>query len=611
MALLSILDSRASASVEHDNPELVEELAGNVDAFLKQGEEKELLRFSTAGSVDDGKSTLIGRLLYDSRGVYEDQLAAVRKSPVNRALGPIDFSLLTDGLRAEREQGITIDVAYRYFTTPRRKFIIADTPGHVQYTRNMATGASTADLAIVLIDARNGVLPQSKRHAYIAALLGIPQVVVAVNKMDLVEYQESVFRAIRDEFSAYLKQLGITGATFIPVSALEGDNVVHRSGKMPWYEQDSLLEHLEGTPLAHRHPAASLRFPVQYVLRPDLNFRGYAGQVASGTIRPGDTVMVLPSGRTSRVKALPSFGGEQAEVFAPMAATVCLEDELDISRGDILVNPQHLPHVSRNFQAKLVWMNEQPLRVNQPYLLKHTTQQVPATISVLHYKVDVETLEQISNRQAAPDGAPDPAGEVRMNDIAAVSIEANRPLYFDAYRTNRSTGSFILIDPISNATVAAGMIEEKTDGEADRKLRSALLKVEASRLTPAERHARAGHYPATIWLTARENLAYVLERKLFQRGCLVHVLADSGDSRILPELAQLLHTAGLISIFTAPFFDGEERERARALAGDQHFFDVAPETLNPNDERAAEEICALLEADGVIRSGKLSTGEGI
>ena len=611
MGASSVVDRRSPASFENEGPELVGKLAFGVDAFLKQNEEKELLRFSTAGSVDDGKSTLIGRLLYDSRGVYEDQLAAVKKSPVNRALGPIDFSLLTDGLRAEREQGITIDVAYRYFATSRRKFIIADTPGHVQYTRNMATGASTADLAIVLIDARNGVLPQSKRHAYIAALLGIPQVVVAVNKMDLAGYDEQVFRGIRDEFRAYLKQLGIAGATFIPVSALEGDNVVHRSAKMPWYREASLLEHLETTPLAHRHPAANLRFPVQRVVRPDLNFRGYAGQVASGSIRPGDTVMVLPSGRTSRVKALPSFEGDLAEAFAPMPATVCLEDELDISRGDMLVNPQHLPHVSRTFQARLVWMNEQPLRVNQPYLLKHTTQQAPASISVLHYKVDVETLEEISTAHAAPEGAADGRGEVRMNDIAAVSIEASRPLYFDAYRANRSTGSFILIDPISNATLAAGMIEEKTEAEADRKLRSALLKVEATRLTPAERHARAGHSPATIWLTARENLAYLLERKLFERGCQVHVLADSGESRILPELAQLLNSAGLISIFSAPVFDGEERERARILAGDQHFFDVAPETLSEDDERAAEEICALLEADGVIRSGRLGTGEGI
>jgi sulfate adenylyltransferase large subunit len=619
MGASSVVDRQSSASFQNGNPELAETLAVGVDAFLKQNEEKELLRFSTAGSVDDGKSTLIGRLLYDARGVYEDQLAAVKNSPINRALGPIDFSLLTDGLRAEREQGITIDVAYRYFTTSRRKFIIADTPGHVQYTRNMATGASTADLAIVLIDARHGVLPQSKRHAYIAWLLGIPQLVVAVNKMDLTGYDQGVFRRIREEFSAYLKQLGITGATFIPVSALEGDNVVHRSAKMPWYEQDSLLEHLETTPLAHRHPAASLRFPVQYVVRPDLDFRGYAGQVASGVIRPGDTVMVLPSGRTSRVKSLPSFEGDLAEAFAPMPATVCLEDELDISRGDMLVNPQHLPHVSRNFQAKLVWMNEQPLRLNQPYLLKHTTQQAPASVTVLHYKVDVETLEQISSGPAAPRGAPgasDASGsmdEVRMNEIAAVSIESSRPLYFDGYRTNRSTGSFILIDPISNATLAAGMIEEKTaaETEADRRLRSSLLKVEATRLTQAERHARAGHYPATIWLTARENLAYVLERKLFERGCQVHVLADSGDSRILPELAQLLNSAGLISIFSAPVFDGEERERARALAGERHFLDIAPENVSPDDERAAEEICARLESDGVIRSSKLGTGEGI
>ncbi len=574
--------------------------APGVEAFLKQNEEKELLRFSTAGSVDDGKSTLIGRLLYDSRGVYEDQLAAVKKSAVNRAQGPIDFSLLTDGLRAEREQGITIDVAYRYFTTSRRKFIIADTPGHEQYTRNMATGASTADLAIILVDARNGVLQQSKRHAYIAALLGIPEVVVAVNKMDLVGYAQEAFNQIRSEFSSYLEGLGITGALFIPLSALEGDNVVHRSARTPWYDQASLLEHLETTPISNRHDSQSLRFPVQYVVRPHLDFRGFAGQVASGTIRPGDSVMVLPSGRTTRVKSIPSFDGDLSEVFAPMSVTVCLEDEVDISRGDMLADPRQLPHVSRRLQARVVWMNEQPLRLNQPYLLKHTTQQVAANVSALRYKVDVNTQEQL------------PATELGMNDIGAVLIEANRPLYFDSYRANRLTGSFILIDPVSNATLAAGMIEEHSaEPEAERKLKSVLLEVEATRLTPAERYARAGHHPATIWLIARENLAYVLERKLFDRGCQVHVLTDSGENHILPELAQLLSSAGMISIFCVPTFDWEERQRAKTFVGDDRFFDFAPESLSANDERAADEILSALESQGVVRNTKLAAGDGI
>jgi sulfate adenylyltransferase large subunit len=574
--------------------------APGIEAFLRQDQEKELLRFSTAGSVDDGKSTLIGRLPYDSRGVYEDQLAAVKRSAINRAQGPIDFSLLTDGLRAEREQGITIDVAYRYFATSRRKFIIADTPGHEQYTRNMAIGASNADLAIILVDARNGVLPQSKRHAYIAALLGIPQLVVAVNKMDLVAYSKATFQQIRSEFTAYLRDLGIPDALFIPISALEGDNVVYRSARMPWFGQASLLEHLETTPITNCHNAGSLRLPVQYVVRPHLNFRGYAGQVASGTIRPGDTVMVLPSGRSTRVKSIPSYDGDQPEAFAPMSVTVCLEDELDISRGDMLVHPQHLPRTSRRFEAKVVWMSEQPLRLNQAYVIKHTTQQVTANFTTLHYKVDVNTLAQVS------------AGELRINEIGVVSLEANRPLYFDSYRLNRLTGSFIVIDPLSNATLAAGMLEEaQTEAPADKKLRSALLQVEATRLTPAERYARAGHYPATIWLTAREDLAFVLERTLFDRGCQVHVLADTAETRVLPELAQLLNSAGLISIFSLPTLDWEERQRAQTLVGSDRFFHFAPQQLSSEDERAAEEICAALESQGVIRTTRLVAREGI
>jgi selenocysteine-specific translation elongation factor len=315
-------------------------------------------------------------------------------------------------------------------------------------------------------------------------------------------------------------------------------------------------------------------------------------------------VVALPSGRSSRVKSLPSFDGDLAEAFAPMPATVCLEDELDISRGDMLVHPQHLPHVSRSFQAKLVWMNEQPLAAQRSYLLKHTTQLVPAQVAALQYKVDVERLEQVQTERGARDG--ESSGELRMNEIAGVTIKTSRPLYFDAYRTNRVTGSFILIDPISNATLAAGMIEEeKEEAEADRKLRQALLQVETTRLTPAERYARAGHYPATVWLTGRENLAYTLERKLFQRGCQVHVLIDSGDRHIMPELAQLLRAAGLISIFSSAVFDGEERARARALAGDRQFFDLTPEALSADDERAAEEICALLEKGGTIRISNL------
>jgi sulfate adenylyltransferase large subunit len=571
-----------------------------LEVFLKNNEEKELLRFSTAGSVDDGKSTLIGRLLYDSRGVYEDQLAAVKQSTVNRASGPIDFSLLTDGLRAEREQGITIDVAYRYFATSRRKFIIADTPGHEQYTRNMATGASTADATVILVDARLGVLPQSRRHAYIASLLGIPQVVVAANKMDLVGYSEDVFRRIVDHFTAYLHDIGITQVQFIPISALEGDNVVHRTTHMPWYDGPTLLEHLEALPIAGQNEASPFRFPVQYVIRPDLNFRGYGGQVASGLIRPGDTVLALPSGRTATVRSITTFEGDLSEAYAPMSVAITLEEEIDISRGDMLVHPQRLPHVTRSLKAKLVWMNERPLALNHPYLLKHTTQQVTATVASLEHKVDVTSLAQL------------PAAELQMNEIGTVTIETKRPLFFDPYRANRLTGSFILIDPLSNATLAAGMIESSNaESSADRRLRSSLLQVETTRLTPAERYARAGHYPAVIWLTGREELAYVLERRLFDRGAQVQVLADMGESRVLPEVAQLLTSAGLISIFVSPVFDWEERDRTRTLVGSERFLEFPPHALNPDDERAAAEILGVLEYRGVLRKTDVIAGEAI
>jgi sulfate adenylyltransferase large subunit len=574
----------------------------DIHDFLERDQEKGYLRFTTAGSVDDGKSTLIGRLLYDSRGVYEDQIAAVRNSPVNRASGPIDFSLLTDGLRAEREQGITIDVAYRYFATPKRKFIIADTPGHEQYTRNMATGASTADLAIVLIDARNGVLQQSRRHAFIATLLGIPRILVAVNKMDLVEYSADVFARVRDEFTRHLERLGAVDARFIPISALEGDNVISHSQRMKWYRGESLLEHLENVPLAEDAGDLPLRFPVQYVLRPDANFRGYAGQVASGIIRPGDPVMVLPSGRASRVKAIATWDGELAEAFAPMAASIQLEDELDVSRGDMLVHPDRLPHISRRFEASVVWMSQQPLEPGRPYLVKHTTQQVPAVVTAVRYRVNVNTLDQ------------ERAERLELNDIGRVTIQTTRALFFDAYRANRSTGAFILVDPISNATAAAGMIQEPIrEPAADRAAQAALseLNFQAGRLTPAERYARAGHYPATIWLTARQDLTYLIERKLFEGGCQVHVVAEDTESHILPEVAALLNAAGLISIISGSTLDAAERERARTRVGRERFFDFDPRNLAPSDERAAEQILAVLEERGVLPHSRFHEGEGI
>jgi sulfate adenylyltransferase large subunit len=487
--------------------------AVDIESFLRRNEEKELLRLSTAGSVDDGKSTLIGRLLYDSKGIYEDQLAAISKDKM-------DLALVTDGLRAEREQGITIDVAYRYFSTPRRKFIIADTPGHEQYTRNMATGASTANLAIILVDARNGVLPQSRRHAFIAALLGIPHIVVAVNKMDLVDYREDVFAHIRAEFSAFASQLGLGDLHFIPLSALRGDNVVERSPRMPWFTGASLLEHLETVPVTADRNFADMRFPVQYVLRPNLDFRGYAGQVASGTIRPGADVMVLPSRRTSRVKSIVTYDGELSRAFPPMSVTVCLEDEIDISRGDMLVDPENPPYADRHLEATLVWMNAKPLETKRPYLLKHTTQQVRAAVTVIRHRIDVNSLQH------------EPAAELRLNEIGAVAIETFRPLYFDPYRRHRATGAFILIDAITNETVGAGMITDRAHREAA-----------GHRVTAEDRQSRLGHRAAMVWFTEGEESAWALERRLFDHGCLVNVVETVEEARVSAA-------AGLISICT-------------------------------------------------------------
>ncbi len=416
--------------------------------FLDEHLERELLRFTTAGSVDDGKSTLIGRLLHDTKAVYEDQLASIKKSKVNRAAGPIDFSLLTDGLRAEREQGITIDVAYRYFSTSKRKFIIADTPGHEQYTRNMATGASTADLAIVLIDGSKGLLPQSRRHTYIAALLGIPHVVAAINKMDLVNYDEAAYKRISADFIELAEKLGVKNAQIIPLSALEGDNVVAPSAKMPWYKGPTLLEYLETAPLTHRQASTEpLRFPVQLVVRPDANFRGFAGQAASGVLRVGDAVLALPSHRSTHIESIVTYDGSLQEAEAGQPVTVTLRDEIDLSRGEMLVAPNDPPKVSRNFSAKVVWLHADPLQPGRTYLAKHTSRLVRVRATAIHYRVDMHTLEQL------------PAAQLEMNDIASVNFVANQPIFFDSYATNRTLGSMILIDAVTHATVGAVMLD--------------------------------------------------------------------------------------------------------------------------------------------------------
>jgi bifunctional enzyme CysN/CysC len=466
---------------------------------------RDLLRFTTAGSVDDGKSTLIGRLLHDTRGVYEDQLESVRKASGNGQTGNLDLALITDGLRAEREQGITIDVAYRYFQTPRRKFIIADSPGHEQYTRNMATGASTADLALILLDGRNGVLPQSRRHAYIASLLGIRRVAVAVNKMDLIDFREEVFESIRREFGRVLDRLGFEQPYFVPVSARDGDNIVVPSERMPWFSGPTLLDYLETVDTAPTRGAGPLRFPVQLVVRSDPEFRGYAGQVASGRLRVGDQVVLLPSGTKTRVTKLWTRSGELAEARYPQSPVVCLADAVDVSRGDMLADPDLPPPSSRAFSAKLIWMSPEPLRGNVPYLLKHTTRQVCAHIRAVRHVIDMQTLEPVP----ASDG-------LRLNDVAEVEIETHQSLYFDPYCENRSTGGFILIDLTSNRTVAAGMIIGP--GAASEGARP---------------EAAAGHRGLTVWFTGlsasgKTTICRAVYERLAARGYRLEVL--DGDT---------------------------------------------------------------------------------
>lgn len=530
------------------------------ETFLSQHLGRDLLRFTTAGSVDDGKSTLIGRLLYDSKAVYEDQVQAIQRSGLNRSTGPMDFSLLTDGLRAEREQGITIDVAYRYFTTARRKFIIADTPGHEQYTRNMATGASTADAAVVLIDARKGILPQSRRHACIAALLGIPNIVAAVNKMDLVDYSERVFRKLQDDLDELAEQIGVLGQGIysIPISALEGDNVVVRSAKTPWYSGPSLLEHLEEIPTARASHADPFRFPVQYVIRPDDSFRGFAGQVIGGSIKPGDGVVALPSRQKTRVRSIVTFDGPIAQAVTGSSVTLQLEDELDLSRGDLLVSTEHLPHVARRFVANVVWLHSMPLDLQKRWTLRHATNELPVVAKAVRNRIDVNTMER------------HPATQLGLNDIGTVELEATRELSFDLYSQNRSSGSFILIDPLTNATVGAGMIVENLDiaRESSDVASSRILDEIAisdfssrgSRVDASERSHRHGHHAAAVWLGKSYALAPTLERSLFDAGYQVLVLDDAhGPGEWSEVLIHGLYSAGFIVLY-ATTGTGEQRK---------------------------------------------------
>ena len=568
-------------------------IASDIDAYLAQHERKELVRFLTCGSVDDGKSTLIGRLLYDTHAIYEDQLAAVRKDSTRRGNtgGELDLSLLTDGLRAEREQGITIDVAYRYFSTARRKFIIADTPGHEQYTRNMATGASTCDVAIILVDARNGVVSQTRRHSFIASLLGIRHVIVAINKMDLVDYSADVFDRITEAYSAFAVKLEFTDLRFIPVSALNGDNVVEPSSRMAWYRGETLLHYLDTVHISSDRNLIDFRFPVQYVNRPHLDFRGFAGTIASGVVRPGDEVVALPSGARSRVRSVVTWQGERPEAFAPMAATLTLTDEIDVSRGDMLVRPENLPRVDRNLDAMVVWMADEALRPGRQYWIKHAASLVTGTVSSLRYRIDVNTLQRQD------------AAALQINEVGRCVLTLSRPVAFDAYRQNRATGAFILIDRISNGTVGAGMIVDRSNAPGflqdhwEDDTFAAMQALRSSQVTSAERAGRFGHAPLTILLTGlpgsgKTTIAYALERRLFEMGRAVTVLDGlqmrstiskglgftaaerSENLRRAIDVARFMNEAGLVCIcaFVAP--SAAVRERARQAVASERFVEI-------------------------------------
>ena len=551
-----------------------------LDLWLAEQTDKTLLRFLTCGSVDDGKSTLIGRLLYDSQLVLDDQLASLRQESRNRTVGDegIDFSLLVDGLAAEREQGITIDVAYRFFSTDKRKFIVADTPGHEQYTRNMATGASNADLAIVLIDARKGVLTQTRRHSFILSLIGVKHVVLAVNKIDLVGYEADTFNAIEAEYRGFAGDLGFESLVAIPVSALKGDNILGPSAATPWYGGPQLVPYLEGIEVATDRTQKPLRFPVQWVNRPNLDFRGFSGTVASGTVKVGDDLLVAASRKPAKVARIVTMDGDLSEAVAGEAVTIVLDREVDVSRGDVLAHPGQVPEFSNQFQARLVWMNEEQALPGRSYLLKLGTQVVPASITTLKYRTNVNTLEESA------------AKTLEMNEVGTVTIATDRPIAFDSYRTNGATGSFILIDRISNATLGAGVI----DFGLRRAQNLSYQSFDVNRKVRAE---LKGQTPQIVWFTGlsgsgKSTVANLVEKRLTADGRHAYIL--DGDNvrhglnkdlgftdedrveniRRVAEVARLMADAGLIVLvsFISPFRN--ERRLAREVAGDIRFTEV-------------------------------------
>ena len=575
----------------------------DIHDFLAQDEQKDLLRFLTAGSVDDGKSTLIGRLLFDSKRIYEDQLAALESDSrrEGHAGDNIDYALLLDGLKAEREQGITIDVAYRYFNTNKRKFIIADTPGHEQYTRNMVTGASTANLAIILIDATLGVITQTKRHTFLVNLLGIQHVVLAVNKMDLVDYRQDQFEKIRADYEDFVAQLDIPDVTYIPISALNGDNVVDESENMPWYHGQCMLDFLETVHISSDRNFDDFRFPVQYVQRPDRDFRGFSGKVSSGIVHKGDEVVALPSRKKSKIKEIITYNGNLDYAFPPQSVTLTLEDEIDISRGEMIAHPDNLPRMERHFETMLVWMDEEPMDPTGQFIIKHNTNKTKARFDEIRYKIDINTLEKKE------------ADAFELNEIGRVVMTTMKPLYFDPYKRNHHTGAFVLIDPVTHNTVAVGMIIDKIDSS---ELPSRITDMDREKMnrgesliTLGERQKRYDQKGHTIWITGlhgsgKRELAYTIEKQLFDEGKTVVVLdgitvraglsheLDFSDSdraehlRRVAHVCRMLNDQGIITICS--FISPKEhiRQQVKEIIGNERFhlvyMDADPERCREN-----------------------------
>jgi len=608
----------------------------DIDKFLNQNENKDLLRFITCGAVDDGKSTLIGRLLYDSKLIFEDQLKTLQndseKVGTTQGTGEVDYALLLDGLKAEREQGITIDVAYRYFATPKRKFIIADTPGHEEYTRNMATGASTANLAVILIDARAGVITQTKRHAFIASLLGIKHIIVAINKMDLMDYSEDLFHSIRQEFSDFMQKLDVPDIKYIPLSALKGDNVVNKSDKTPWYKGSPLLESLERVDIVHDLNLSDFRFPVQHVIRPHLDFRGFAGTVVSGTTAVGDTVKVLPSRKESKIKNIITADAKLTEAFAPQAIVIELEDEIDISSGDIIVHANNQPKSAKTFEAVVIWMNEKPFDSSREYVIRHNGKNIKSRLESILYNIDVNTLEKQD------------VDKLNINEIGRVAISTTQAIHFDAYSKNNETGSLIIIDPITNVTIGAGMITESqtfdrnslSDDNLGDHVDRREFSWETGLIDNRDRMLRNRHKGKTVVFTgSRDSVYQELAKKLEQQLFMFNMnsyylglsnLANGLDADInndlwdrdehirrIGELARIMTDAGLIFITTISNADDYDTQRLKLLnypnellvvsLGDEqlqkHKADIKLEN-NPDIDKSLEEIMLLLSSKSII-----------